>query len=75
MPTFKSLVTFKSCGIVYVRTSNFGIGTIASLWHPMPFSSYAIRVDGNGCMLTFSDPSYPFNCRLSFYETINLEKI
>ena len=23
MPTFKSLVTFKSCGIVYVRTSNF----------------------------------------------------
>jgi len=28
----------------------------------MPFSSYAICVDGNGCMPTLSDPPYPFNC-------------
>jgi len=28
----------------------------------MPFSSYAIFVDGNGCMPTLSDPPYPFNC-------------
>jgi len=28
----------------------------------MPFSSYAIYVDGNGCMPTLNDPPYPFNC-------------
>ncbi len=27
----------------------------------MPLSSYAIRVGGNGCMPTFSDPPYPFH--------------
>jgi hypothetical protein len=31
------------------------------LRHPMPFSSYALCVDGNGCMPMFSDPHYPFN--------------
>jgi hypothetical protein len=49
------------------------MGTIASLRHPMPLSSYAIRVGCNGClpvrrtqtgMPAFSDPPHPSNCVL-----------
>lgn len=47
---------------MYFRTDNFGIGAIASLWHPMPFSSYANGADGDGGVPTFIDPPYPFNC-------------
>jgi hypothetical protein len=29
----------------------------------MPLSTYVMGVDGDGCMPTFSDPPYPFDCR------------
>ncbi len=42
-----------------------GTGTIASLRHPMPFSSYALRVGANGWMPTLSDPACPL-CGMAY---------
>jgi len=59
--------------MVYISMTNFGMGRIASLGHPMPFSSYDSGAGGDGCMPTrpprlsdsdggqaFSDPPHPF---------------
>jgi hypothetical protein len=47
--------------IIFSIVNDFGVGTIASLRHPTPFSSYAVSPDGNGWMPTFSDETTPLH--------------
>jgi len=71
-PTCRNLVTFKRVVMVYISTNNFGMGRIAALRHPMPLSSYAISVVGDGCMPAFSNPPHPSNRRRNLPQLLNV---